>query len=247
VDRRELLARRAGRPPRRDGRRIVPVPRRRRARPQRVRARRRRRRPGPPRQGPSDDVGERLLRPRRGRRRARAPRRDPRRGGAVLEAHPLADGAEAARPRGPRPRRIGVVERPLVAPASAHPPVGGGERPDGNDQRADLRDLRRRSGRPCVAVWSARLPGLRAPDALRGPLRGTDRRLRRHGVLGERTADAGPGVVVADVAPGAVPPRSATPDRFWLHRRGPLPAFAWSWQRQLGRRQYARTRSERNA
>jgi deaminated glutathione amidase len=61
-------------------------------------------------------------------------------------------------------------------------------------------------------------------------------------VLGERAAGDGPGIVVADVAPRAVSPRAATPDRFWLHRRGPLPAFAWSWQRQLGRRQYARLR-----
>ena len=63
-------------------------------------------------------------------------------------------------------------------------------------------------------------------------------------VVRERAADDGPGIAVADVEPRAVSPRAAVPDRFWLHRRGPLPAFAWSWQRQLGRRQYARLRSE---
>jgi predicted amidohydrolase len=58
--------------------------------------------------------------------------------------------------------------------------------------------------------------------------------------LAERPAAAGPGVVVCDVTPGAVEPAGEVPDRFWLHPRGPLPAFAWTWQGHLGRRAYAR-------
>lgn len=41
--------------------------------------------------------------------------------------------------------------------------------------------------------------------------------------------------------------RGEEPDRFWLHRRVPLPAFASTWQRQLARRQYARQRLEEHA
>jgi predicted amidohydrolase len=58
--------------------------------------------------------------------------------------------------------------------------------------------------------------------------------------LAERAVGEGPGVVVADVRPGAVEPTDPVPDRFWLHRRGVLPAFAWTWQGMLGRREYAR-------
>ena len=61
-------------------------------------------------------------------------------------------------------------------------------------------------------------------------------------VLAERPAAAGEGVVVADVAFGAVEPSLPTPDGFWLHERGPLPTFAWHYQRIHGRRAYRRRR-----
>ena len=60
--------------------------------------------------------------------------------------------------------------------------------------------------------------------------------------LAERSSDEGEGVVVADVPWGAAQPSLPTPDRFWLHRRGPLPAFVWSYQRRHGRRMYRRAR-----
>ncbi len=56
----------------------------------------------------------------------------------------------------------------------------------------------------------------------------------------ERSAAEGPGVVVADVALGGVPPNEEPPGDFWLRPRGPLPAFAWAFQRYAGRREYAR-------
>ena len=50
-------------------------------------------------------------------------------------------------------------------------------------------------------------------------------------------------VVVADVPLGRVPPVPA-PDRYWLTRPGPMPAFAWHQQRWHGRRWYARHQSQ---
>jgi predicted amidohydrolase len=58
-------------------------------------------------------------------------------------------------------------------------------------------------------------------------------------VLARRDAAEGEGVVVADVRPRRVEPLAA-PDRFWLHRRGALPAAVWSYQRAHGRRWYRR-------
>lgn len=60
--------------------------------------------------------------------------------------------------------------------------------------------------------------------------------------LSERAGAVGPGVLVAEVDVGGVEPLEDVPDGFWLHPRGPLPTLAWNWQRQLGRREYARTR-----
>lgn len=56
-------------------------------------------------------------------------------------------------------------------------------------------------------------------------------------VLARRDAGEGAGVVVAEVQPRRVDPLPA-PDRFWLHRRGALPAFVWNYQRAHGRRWY---------
>jgi len=39
---------------------------------------------------------------------------------------------------------------------------------------------------------------------------------------------------------GRSEPPEPLPDRYWLHRRGPMSAFVWSYQRAHGRRWYAR-------
>jgi predicted amidohydrolase len=88
-----------------------------------------------------------------------------------------------------------------------------------------------------------RCPGLGLPVRYAGHYEGpTGVYAADGGALAERPAAAGSGVVISDVEAGAVEPADAVPDRFWLHRRGPLPTFAWNWQRVLGRRQYARSR-----
>jgi hypothetical protein len=60
------------------------------------------------------------------------------------------------------------------------------------------------------------------------------------GVLARRERSQGAGFAVADIAPGRVSPGIPVPDRYWLHRRGPLPALTWHVQRAHGRRWYAR-------
>jgi len=58
--------------------------------------------------------------------------------------------------------------------------------------------------------------------------------------LGRRDTREGAGVVVADVVPGRTSPTEEVPDRYWLHRRGAVPAAAWAFQREHGRRWYRR-------
>jgi predicted amidohydrolase len=59
-------------------------------------------------------------------------------------------------------------------------------------------------------------------------------------VLARRDAAEGSGVAIADVELRRSAPREPLPSRFWLHRRGPMPAFVWNYQRAHGRRWYAR-------
>ena len=59
-------------------------------------------------------------------------------------------------------------------------------------------------------------------------------------VLALRRHDEGSGYVVADVEVGRTPPREPVPSRFWLHKRGPVSAYAWHSQRLHGRRWYRR-------
>jgi predicted amidohydrolase len=59
-------------------------------------------------------------------------------------------------------------------------------------------------------------------------------------VVAVRPATAGPGVVVADIQPRRSTPLDPLPERFWLHRRGPMPAVVWHTQRLAGRRWYAK-------
>lgn len=62
-----------------------------------------------------------------------------------------------------------------------------------------------------------------------------------HGrVLARREGSEGSGYVIADVDAQRTEPREQVPDRFWLHRRGAVPAIAWNTERLLGRRWYAR-------
>lgn len=59
-------------------------------------------------------------------------------------------------------------------------------------------------------------------------------------VLARREREEGEGFVVAAVEPGRVRPTREVPERFWLHRRGAVSSFAWSYQRLHGRRWYRR-------
>jgi predicted amidohydrolase len=81
------------------------------------------------------------------------------------------------------------------------------------------------------------LPRLR----YRGHFQGGAQIADAHGrVLARRRREEGSGFVVADIDPGPVMPDEPIPQSFWLHRRGPVPTFAWNTQRLLGRRWYAR-------
>jgi predicted amidohydrolase len=59
-------------------------------------------------------------------------------------------------------------------------------------------------------------------------------------ILARRTGAEGSGLAIADVEPRRIVPPQPIPDRFWLHRRGAVPALAWTTQRLLGRRWYAK-------
>lgn len=59
-------------------------------------------------------------------------------------------------------------------------------------------------------------------------------------VLAERSHEDGEGVVLAEITTGVATPVRQTPDRFWLHPRGVLPAAAWHYQRWHGRPWYHR-------
>jgi predicted amidohydrolase len=58
--------------------------------------------------------------------------------------------------------------------------------------------------------------------------------------LALRRPDEGSGLAVAEVEIGRVPPAASIPNRYWLHRRGLVPALAWNTQRLHGRRWYRR-------
>ena len=57
-------------------------------------------------------------------------------------------------------------------------------------------------------------------------------------VLAGRAAEHGEGVVIAEIEPGRGTPMLQPPNRFWLHRRGAIPAFTWWYQRLWGRPWY---------
>jgi predicted amidohydrolase len=57
-------------------------------------------------------------------------------------------------------------------------------------------------------------------------------------ILALRRGEEGSGVALAEVEPRRVPPAESVPRRYWLHRRGLVPAVAWNTQRLHGRRWY---------
>jgi hypothetical protein len=59
-------------------------------------------------------------------------------------------------------------------------------------------------------------------------------------VQASRAWSEGEGVAVAEVSAERSAPLAAPPRRFWLHRRGLLPALTWNYQRLHGRRWYRR-------
>jgi len=59
-------------------------------------------------------------------------------------------------------------------------------------------------------------------------------------VLALRRDEEGSGVAVAEIDVGRAQPADPIPNRYWLHRRGLLPAIAWSTERLHGRRWYRR-------
>jgi predicted amidohydrolase len=85
----------------------------------------------------------------------------------------------------------------------------------------------------CRTPWS--------PFAYRGHVEGGASVTDAHGrVLALRGRHEGQGLAIADVEPGRVAPSDEIPDRFWLHRRDPMAALFWSYQRAHGRRWYPR-------
>jgi predicted amidohydrolase len=96
----------------------------------------------------------------------------------------------------------------------------------------------------CFSCPTPELPPLRYPGHFQGGAQIAD----AHGrVLARRPSEEGSGFVLADIDPGRVTPDEPVPNRFWLHRRGPISAAAWNTQRFLGRRWYARNVRGRRA
>lgn len=89
----------------------------------------------------------------------------------------------------------------------------------------------------CVSCSMPDMPRVRYRGHLEGGALVSDAYGR---VLDIRRAEAGSGFALAEIEPRRVPAAGPVPERFWLHRRGPLPAYAWHSQRLHGRRWYAR-------
>ncbi|OBJ56157.1 carbon-nitrogen hydrolase family protein [Mycobacterium sp. 1423905.2] len=90
-----------------------------------------------------------------------------------------------------------------------------------------------------VGPLRCRMPGL--PLNYHGRFEGGTMIVAADGtIVGRREADAGEGVVVADIEVGRQSPTRELPNGFWLHPRGAIPAAAWHFQRLHGRRYYRR-------
>jgi predicted amidohydrolase len=59
-------------------------------------------------------------------------------------------------------------------------------------------------------------------------------------VIARRRHNEGEGIVCAEISLGAAPTEAEVPNRYWLRSRGPVPWFAWNYQRWLGKRWYRR-------
>lgn len=64
-------------------------------------------------------------------------------------------------------------------------------------------------------------------------------------VLALRSREQGSGLAIAEIEASRVPAVEKIPGRYWLHRRGLLPALVWHSQRLVGRRWYRRHVRER--
>lgn len=85
----------------------------------------------------------------------------------------------------------------------------------------------------CDMPWS--------PFPYRGHFEGGTMLVESDGtVVARRTWREGEGVVTGELSPARVEPLEQPPDRFWLHKRGTLAAFAWNYQRLHGKRWYRR-------
>ncbi len=57
-------------------------------------------------------------------------------------------------------------------------------------------------------------------------------------ILALRDQEAGQGIVMAEINIEKVKPTQPIPDSYWLHQRGPIPTFAWEYQRWYGKHWY---------
>lgn len=90
----------------------------------------------------------------------------------------------------------------------------------------------------CEMPWS--------PFRYRGAYEGGAVISDAHGrVLAARHRHEGAGIAIAEVEPGRIEPPDPVPGRYWLHRRGVMPATFWHVQRLHGRRWYRRNGRER--
>ncbi len=109
---------------------------------------------------------------------------------------------------------------------------------------AAVQDSARLIGAPVIHAAhcgeiSCPMPGL--PLAYRGFFEGNAAVVDADGkVIAHRCAEKGEGIVLAEVFLGSKSPNAEIPNRYWLRRRGFLPAFAWHQQRWIGRRWYVR-------
>lgn len=81
------------------------------------------------------------------------------------------------------------------------------------------------------------VPGMRYRGRFQGGAQIADADGR---ILARREGAEGSGFVIADVEARRTAPRDPVPGRFWLHRRGALPAVIWNTERLLGRPWYRR-------
>lgn len=90
----------------------------------------------------------------------------------------------------------------------------------------------------CGAV-ECPMPGL--PLKYHGYFEGNAAILDANGqVIAHRAAEEGEGIVSGEISLGSQLNEVALPERYWLRKTGPLPAFAWHHERWLGRRWYAK-------